>query len=500
MLQLKTDMKGTLKLFILPLLFISFQAFAVPYAVFNHKIFYVPGKGPVVETYFDIYGKSVTLMKLEDEVDAFQGEVELTIIFKQNGEIVTYDKKSLKTPVMSMGNIVDFIDVQRFALPSGKYDVEIELKDLNAEEASSTTKATVDLVVPQVPQGPFFSDIELVSAYKKTTEPGMLSRSGYDLLPMVSDSILKAEMKELVVYAELYGSEEKLGDDMFLISTYLAEKDSAKPIESTRKYLRRNTGVVVPVLTTLPLTEVGQGEYLVVIEARTRDNDLFATMIHEIRRDEKQVDDILSLMKNEDIGTTWVSKFQTKASIYDYIHSLRPIATMQEKNMLSNSFRDFEQTELEYMQNFMYAFWESRNPRDGERAWLDYKPKVDFVNEEFGTINKQGYETDRGRVYLQYGAPDDLTDRANEPSSYPYQIWRYYKAGQFNNVRFVFYDPTLMTVDYELLHAEGIRGEINNPQWRLLLEQRNTPMNNVDRRDGREHFGGRVDDFFDNPR
>jgi len=494
-------MRGALKLFLFPLLFISFQTFSVPYAVFNHKVFYVPGKGPVVETYFDIYGKSITLLKISEEEDAFQGEVELTIIFKKDSEIVTYDKKSLKSPIMSQGNIVDFIDVQRFAVPPGEYEVEIELRDLNTIEESSSTKAQIKFIVPEVPDGIFFSDIELVSAYKKTTESGLLSKSGYDLLPMVSDSILKPEMKELVVYAELYGTKEHLGEDqMFLLTAFLADADSSKPLENTRKYMRRSSGSVVPILTTLPLSEVGQGEYVVILEARTKENELFAKVEHEIKRDKKEAVDVLSLMEREDIGATWVSKFETKASIYDYVHSVRPIANGQEKSMLDNSFREFEKTELKYLRSFMYAFWESRNPGDGETPWLAYKEQVDFVNEEFGTMNKKGFETDRGRVYLQYGPPNDLTDRANEPSSYPYQIWRYYKTGQFNNVRFVFYDPTLMGVDYELLHSEGVRGEINNPQWRVLLEQRNTPTNNVDRESGTNHFGGRVDDYFDNPR
>jgi GWxTD domain-containing protein len=318
---------------------------------------------------------------------------------------------------------------------------------------------------------------------------------------MVSDSILKPEMKEVVVYTELYGTDEELEDEeMFLLTAYIADADSAKALETTRKYMRRNSGSVIPILTTLQLEDVKQGEYLIILEARTRENELFARVEHLIKRDKKQAVDVLSLMESEDIDATWVSKFETKASIYDYVHSVRPIATGQEKAMLDNSFREFEKSELKYLRSFMYAFWESRNPGEGEMAWLTYKEKVDFVNEEFGTKNKQGFETDRGRVYLQYGPPNDLTDRANEPSSYPYQIWRYYKTGQFNNVRFVFYDPTLMAVDYQLLHAEGIRGEINNPQWRLLLEQRNTPMNNIDDQTGRDHFGGRVDDFFDNPR
>lgn len=475
------------------------QIFAAPFAVFNHKVFFVPEKGPVVETYFDIYGKSITLIETEEE-GILQGEVELTILFKKGGEIITYDKKSLLSPPMSRGNIVDFIDVQRFALPAGAYEVEIELKDLNALSESATTNATVLLEIDGPPSGPFFSDIELVSAYKKTTETGPLSKSGYDLLPMVSDSILKAEMKEVMLYAEIYGSDDHIGaEEMFLVTAYLADEEN-KPIESTRKYMRRKTAKVTPFMTTLPLEDVGSGNYQIIVEARTREDELIARSSHDVRREEKRSVDVLSQIQDEDLNNTWVAQFDSKAMLYEYVHSLRPIATAQEKAVLDNTLREFDRSEMIYLQRFFYAFWESRSPNEAEMAWLDYKMKVDFVQEEFGTINKKGYETDRGRVYLQYGPPNDITDRANEPSSYPYQIWRYYKTGQFNNVRFVFYDPTLMNVDYELLHTEGIRGEIINPQWRLLLEQRNTPMANPDREDGRQHFGGRVDDYFENPR
>jgi GWxTD domain-containing protein len=264
--------------------------------------------------------------------------------------------------------------------------------------------------------------------------------------------------------------------------------------------MRRHTAEVTPFLSSLPLEGVEEGLYNLVVEARTRENELIAKVTHPVRREAKTSVEVLSRIEDENIGATWVSQFDTKASIFDYVHSVRPIATAQEKSVLENSLYDFEKSELKYLQRFFYAFWESRAPGESETAWMEYKQKVDFVNEEFGSINKQGFETDRGRIYLKYGPPNDIADRANEPSSYPYQIWRYYKTGQFNNVRFVFYDPTLMNVDYELLHSEGIRGEIVNPQWRLLLEQRNTPMANPDREDGRQHYGGRIDDYFENPR
>jgi GWxTD domain-containing protein len=264
--------------------------------------------------------------------------------------------------------------------------------------------------------------------------------------------------------------------------------------------MRKPTAGVVPIMATLPLEEVTEGAVTLVLEARSRENELLAQATKPMQRSKKESIDVLSAMDDQDISLTWVGQFQDKLQLYEHVMSLRPIAGDQERTIMENTFVTPDKPELEHLQRFMYAFWESREPLDPQSAWLIYKEKVDLVEREFGTMNKKGYETDRGRVFLEYGPPNDITDRANEPSSYPYQIWRYYKAKQFNNARFVFYDPTLMAEDYELLHAEGVRGEINNPQWRLLLEQRNTPMHNSDREQGIQHMGGRVDDYFENPR
>jgi GWxTD domain-containing protein len=202
----------------------------------------------------------------------------------------------------------------------------------------------------------------------------------------------------------------------------------------------------------------------------------------------------------ERVSASWVNMYTSKQELYEYVQGLRPISGANDLFALDNTFSDVSTAELPHLQQYFYAFWQERNPEDSEAAWLQYREKLAFVEQEFGTRNKRGYNTDRGRIWLQYGAPDDITDRPNEPSSYPYQIWRYYKAGQWNNVRFVFYDTTLLAEDYELLHSDNIPGELKNPQWQLLLEQRNTPMNNVDMQQGREHLGGRVDMLFENPR
>lgn len=473
------------------------SAWAAPFAVFNYKIFYVPGKGPIVETYFDFQGRSVILK--EDENGTLKGQIEILLIFKNAGEIITFDKKIIETPEMTAESMVDFLDIQRFALPSGQYALEIQLSDVN-DETGSMIKSEQIIEVPDMSGDMFFSDIQLVSAYKKSTEPGPYTKSGFDLLPMVSDDHASPQMSEIVVYTEFYGAAAHENEEMFLLTSYLENIKTGEPLEETRKYERRKTAEVSPFLTRIDIENVRSGDYNIVVEARNKENELLNRQSHMITRNKATKIKNFNEIDKETVASSWVNQYDSKAEMAEHIRSLSPIAGDADLFAMDNTFSNTETHELSYLQQYFYAFWENRDPDNSQRAWLEYKEKVDYVDLKFGTRNKKGYETDRGRVYLRYGPPNDLTDRANEPSSYPYQIWRYYKADRWNNVKFIFYDPTLIGQDYELLHCEYIPGEIRNPQWQLLLEQRNTPMNNVDRREGRDHFGGRVDQLFENPR
>jgi len=318
---------------------------------------------------------------------------------------------------------------------------------------------------------------------------------------MVSDDFLNPEMKELVLYAEIYGMNDVSGDqNMFLIKYFMEDTATGLPVESTVKYLRREAAEVNPVFARIPLQNVESGHYNIVVEARNTENELLVRKQRTTFRKHPGTERDLNEINDDRVQASWVSAYTNKPALFEHLKSLRPIASQKEQYQLDNTFGSVDKTELKYMQRFFFAFWNSRNEIDSQNEWLKYREQVEIAQKKFGTPNKRGYETDRGRVFLRYGPPNDITDRPNEPSSYPYQIWRYYKADRFNNVRFVFYDPMVMAIDYELLHCEYIPGERQQYNWRLLLEQRNTPMNNIDRESGREHFGGRIDDFYRNPR
>ena len=479
------------------ILLVASSAIASPLAIFNYKIFYMPERGPVVETYFDISGQSVILIDNGDGV--LKGQVEITMIFKKGDEIVTFDKKVIDSPEMTADNIVDFIDIARFIIPSGEYELEIQIVDLN-DSTEDTQVTLLEIVVPPTPSGVFVSDIELVSAFKKTDEQGIYSKSGYDILPMVNDNELRAAMNEVVFYAEIYGATPEALGDKFLARAYLADANTDEMIASTVINLKRNAGQVVPIINRLPISEVDAGNYNIVIEVISRENETLATQkLHVSRSVPEKPLDLDNLTDNE-IASSWVNKYDEKSVLFEYFHSLRPISTKSEMLVMDNSMRKLNDAELKYLQRYLYGFWQSRDPEGSEEAWLEYKAKVDLVQKEFGTRNKRGYETDQGRIYLKYDSPNSIVDRANEPSSYPYIIWQYYKAGNYNNVKFVFYDPSLLRQDYQLIHSENIPGEITNYRWQMLLKQRDTPQNNVDQTAPANQYGGRADDYFNIPR
>ena len=81
---------------------------------------------------------------------------------------------------------------------------------------------------------------------------------------------------------------------------------------------------------------------------------------------------------------------------------------------------------------------------------------------------RPGWQTDRGRVLLKYGPPDDEQVFLTETDKYPYIIWTYNRLGNQSNVYFVFYDPDLGTNEFPLLHST-LKGEPYNANWRLQL-------------------------------
>jgi GWxTD domain-containing protein len=122
----------------------------------------------------------------------------------------------------------------------------------------------------------------------------------------------------------------------------------------------------------------------------------------------------------------------------------------------------------EEREQFIENFWLRRDPTadtiENEFKEEHYR-RIAYANEHYAS-GIPGWKTDRGRIYITYGPPDEIEDHSSggfyerppeegggQTSTFPFQQWRYrYIDGIGNNVIIEFVDPTMsgefrMTMD-----------------------------------------------------
>jgi hypothetical protein len=96
-----------------------------------------------------------------------------------------------------------------------------------------------------------------------------------------------------------------------------------------------------------------------------------------------------------------------------------------------------------------------------------YYARVNEANSRFkegGAAGAAGWRTDRGRIFVLYGPPDERLDRRNSGSTNPYEVWKY---TQDRNLKYVFMDLTRFS-NYTLIYTND-RREQSRPDWMDLL-------------------------------
>lgn len=86
---------------------------------------------------------------------------------------------------------------------------------------------------------------------------------------------------------------------------------------------------------------------------------------------------------------------------------------------------------------FLNRFWESLDadasigdPATPENeAKMMFERRVAYADQFFASSQRQGHDTDRGRIYLLFGEPSEQIDRPVEATLGPYEIWNYSGQG-----------------------------------------------------------------------
>jgi len=467
-------------------------------AYLSYSTFYSPEHGPYLETYLSVLGSSVVFVKKDN--GKFQGSVLITMLFKQQDSIRDFRKYELFSPEVEDTATINFsfIDQQRIPLPGGTYDFELDISDKNRDISPFIVNEEISIDFPKDKLK--VSGIELVESFTKTTVENPLSKSGYDFIPYM-DNFFPESINKITFYSEVYNTGSLMAaDDKFAISTSIQSYENNSAISSFLRIKRETPKTVNVVFGEFDISKLPSGNYNLVVSVRDKNNKELASNILFFQRSNPSMNFDLNDISSIDLNTSFTSRFQNADSLRENTRSLFPIASANEKLFIKTQL---PKASLDVMQKFFHVFWFTRNNLDPLLAWNNYYEQVLIVDNDFHSINKKGYETDRGRVYLQFGPPNSRSQSYDEPRAYPYEIWHYYKLGNQTNRKYIFYARENATNDFELLHSDA-QGEIYNPKWEIALHQRDTDRfhlpQDIDRTKEDSYWGKHSDDYYNLPR
>ena len=456
------------------LVFFSFFGYSSNIESFlQYSIFYTDKGEPYLETYLTINSKSIELK--DNGNHTFQGKLSINILVESNDSIIYNDKYFLSSPPQDFKNeSILFIDQQRIKVEDGNYKLVVNIEDVN----SDVDKLIIEDITIEIFENNFLSDIQFVDKFNVANQPSILSKSGFDLYPYKSN-FFDGLQDNLTFYIEVYNSDQ-LENNRFLLNTYIQGYQDEVLYKDSYSSKRMKAEQIVPHLQTYNISSLSKGNYSIVCEVRDVKNNLIDKKIKFFQRNKEEI----NLQSQNQLNKEFIT-IDNKDTLSKYLDYLYPISTPNESRSARNLIN---KDDIDLMNNFFIDFWTNRDQDNPYKAWIKYHNEVKKVNYEFTNIKILGYLTDRGRVYLQYGAPNSRHKSENNSSTYPYEIWHYYKLENQVNKKFVFVNDDFATNEYKLRYS-NVDGEVSNSEWRDKIEIENNP-----------NFGDDFNRIYNNPR
>lgn len=421
----------------------------------------------LVDLYFNI---STDQLRLKEEGGFDYLNVGVNVLVKDTFDTMVYEHKINLKPKLSdlFSNYI--LSRKQIVLKPGSYSLTIELSDENSK--ISPRKNTFNYIVDNKKEL-HFSDVFCFENGTPAEKEHSLHKNGMALFPKFQngDYLFNIEDTLLNYYVELYDIKS---EEPIFMEVFIREKTSSMGIKSTysvREIKPINKKVIVK---SINLSELSSGNYEFIISIFTESkkqlalNRMFFQKISLAKKKEK-------IDRKEEIRNLYKKTLLEKYNLND-IHRLNQIiaamALTESKQERRPFYNVIDNKDIELKHNFFFNHWEEKNRLHPQYAIENFINIFESVQRKFAFREEDGYQTDQGRVYIEYGKPDDIELKSVDNKSAPYEIWHYYKLDNGEgNVIFVFYENKSYG-NFDLIHSSAI-DELSNPQWEQILEQLN---------------------------
>ncbi len=371
-----------------------------------------PGKARL-ELYYKVFNSA---LEFQAQKDLFVAEYELTVEIEDNDgkqvEKITRDKKVAVTADKRAESRLDYRTSQiNFDLLPAKYKVKVTLGDKHSSRVLTRDfEVNLDELRRDEPE---LSRVEFVQAFRiKGPDASVFDKGNMVVVPSVTRDFGGDDESSVAYYFEIYPGSES----------------SAKVVVETK--VRHSTKGLC-YRDTLHVTLGSEPE-----------RQLREISLEYLPPGECEMEVILRGRRNKKLDE-WKEKFDVVWSQEAMVRTGWNI-TVEQLALIAEPGEVDHMKKLETYDERMEAlaeFWLARDPIAGtaiNEGKREFYRRIAVANRSFGVMMREGWRTDRGRIYIRYGNPDEIEDEPFSLNSPPYQIWYYYSQNRYR--RFVFID------------------------------------------------------------
>lgn len=451
------------------------QAFAV-----NSLLFFIDRcqfsdteNNPYLETTLSIDGHSVLYKKTDK--NTFQASVNVVFTLEKKGagenNFVFADKFNLYSlelkDTTEESKQLAFTHLKRLPVAPGNYVIKVEMRD-NYRKDGAPIRVEDEVEVKPFNADEFaFSNIQFVSSMKKATTENEFVKHGWEIIPFATDQLFINQTK-LNFYVELYHSDKSFTEDYVLQAQIKCGTKSFFEYNQTVKKSPKKMDVF---MGSFDISKLPTQNYTLEIRALQK-GELKRLVIRQF--------DVLNSNLKPDLNSYLVFEGDVAASIfgkYSEEDLKNYIPTLQHNSSNTEVEMGRQLKTKEQMVNYLYSFWKKREKPEQSVTflWETHLKKLAYVNQNFKSVLRPGWQTDRGRVFMIYGIPSNVERYPAETNLLPYEVWRYDRLAAQANVQFIFCDTDLATNEYTIIHSTKY-GEVNNPRWRSIITKGMAPL------------------------
>lgn len=409
-----------------------------------------------VELYFACFPSLVTLERVGEGYRGYV-EIRLTVKDARDQAVVLTNRSFVPVTVRDTTGASyssTLVGQLGYVIPSGSHRLEITAIDSLSPSRRDTLSLNLDIVPEKTLMG--VSDLELCANIKQstnTTDP--FFKNSHEVVPNPTLLFGSANYPVIFHYLEFYNLNV---DETYTVKTILADT-SGKPIQESSRKRKYGIANAIDVGTTSAV-KLPSGKYrfqVVLLNASSEPLLKAEKVFYAYNPQLTQAVVSNSLMQETSLSGLSAEELEREFDQARYLATQKEIKTFSEI------------TSRDGRQEFLGKFWS-----EVEAGKVGYAPirreeyllRAKHANEQFRAHSRDGWKTDRGRVLVLYGTPDEVDRRPSSEGGKPHEIWSYYQVE--NGVVFVFVDRTGFG-DYLLVHSTK-RGELRDDNWQRLLQ------------------------------